>query len=233
LKLAILFLGILAFTGIACTGKKEGVKPETTKVVKPETARATDANPVKALIRRRETGVLAFDGTLFGLYVAGAADNPEVKESININSGEHIKVEQENSFEIRGPIDNAQRSKVGLPLRPEPKPAAWLKDVRAFEFVLNWTLDWKEHSKSWEDEELKVTVKETLKVEKVLDPKVTKTWTFTYVLNAGKEFLPSSFSSEGKEKSALEQTKNVIVPVRGPVLKEILAFINANRTSQN
>jgi hypothetical protein len=220
------------FAGMACTGKKEGVKPETTKAVKTEGAVATDPNAAKVLIRRRETGVLALDGTLFGLYLAGAVENPEVKESVDINSGGHIKVEQEYSSEIRGPVDNAQKSKVGLPLRAEPKPAAWSKDVRAFEFVLNWTLDWKEHPKSWEDEALKITVKETLKVEKALDSKVTKTWTFTYVLNAGKEFPPSSLSGDPKE-IALGQIKNVIVPVRGPVLKEILAFINANRTSQN
>ena len=232
LRLAVLFLGVLTFAGMACSGKKEGVKPETTKAVKPETAAAVDPNAVKVLIRKHETGVLAFDGQLFGLHLVGAVENPEVKESVNINSGQHIKVEEEDLFEIRGPIDNVQRKKVGLPLLAEPKPAAWSKDPKAFEFVLNWTLDWKEHPKSYDGEELRVTVKETLKAEKVLDPKVAKTWTYTYVLSGGKEFLPSSFSSEGKTNSALEQTKNVIVPARGPVLKEALAFINANRTSQ-
>jgi hypothetical protein len=211
---------------MACTGKKEGVKPGT--------AKAIDANSVKILIRERDTGVLAIDGMLYRLVMKTSEEkNPELKESVNINSGAHIKVEQEYSSEILDPYEDAKKSKVGLHSQAKPKPPAWSKDPKAFEFVLNWTQDWMEHSKLSSLDDLSITVAETLTVEKVSDPKVTKIWSFRYDLREVNSYLPSASSPEGKERSALEQIKNVIVPARGPVLKEVLAFINANRTSQN
>jgi hypothetical protein len=102
----------------------------------------------------------------------------------------------------------------------------WKKDPKNYDFLLDWNIDWMEQSKASLDQPLMLTVKETLKLEKVSDPKVTKSWTYTYNLHSP---AAVTTSTESDEKLALEQTKSIVIPLREPTLKEIKLFIETNK----
>jgi len=167
-------------------------------------------NPVKILVRKHDTGVLAFDGGAFHLHVMLAAGKDDIKQSTMLVSDRRIMVEEEYSITIRSPVkDNEQ------------KAAEWKKDPKNFDYLVSWTIESDEHTKTQMAENLKITVRETWKVDKVSDPSVTKTWNCTYVLEGGAISI--------SEKLAENETRKVVAPARAPIVKEIKAFVSSRQ----
>ena len=167
-------------------------------------------DPVKILVRKHDTGVLALDGGTFHLQVMLAAGKDDIKQSTMLVSDQRIVVEEEYSITLRSPVKGQ-----------EQKAAEWKRDPKNFDYLVSWTIESDEHTKTQVAENLKITVKETWKVEKVSDPSVTKTWTCTYVLEGG----AISVSQERAE----DEARKVVAPARAPIVKEIKAFVSSRR----
>lgn len=167
-------------------------------------------DPVKILVRKHDTGVLALDGGVFHMHVMLAAGKDDIKESTMLVSDRRIRVEDEYSITLRSPVKGA-----------EQKAAEWKKDPKNFDYLVSWTIESDEHTKTQMGENLRITVKETWKVEKVADPSVTKTWNCTYVLEGGAISI--------SERLAADAAKKVVAPARAPIVKEIKAFVISRR----
>jgi hypothetical protein len=167
-------------------------------------------DPVKILVRKHDTGVLALDGGVFHMHVMLAAGKDDIKQSTMLVSDRRIKVEEEYSITLRSPVKGA-----------EQKAAEWKKDPKTFDYLVSWTINSDEHTKTQMAEKLKITVKETWKVEKVSDPLVTKTWTCTYLLEGGAVSI--------SQKLAEDEVRNVVAPAREPIVKEIKAFVSSRQ----
>ncbi len=165
---------------------------------------------VKILVRKHDTGVLAFDGGAFHLHVMLAAGKDDIKQSTMLVSDRRIIVEEEYSISLRSPVK-----------RDEQKTAEWKKDPKNFDYLVSWTIESNEHTKTQMGENLKITVKETWKVEKVSDPSVTKTWNCTYMLEGGAISI--------SQKLAEDEVRSVVAPARAPIVKEIKAFVSSRQ----
>ncbi len=187
-----------------------------------EANKATAANTsspftptAKVLARERNTGVVAMDGLTSVMNYIATGVKDEVRRSTVFESGQGLDVQSEGHTEIKLPVDKKSSS-----------PAAWTRNPKDFDFLVNWEINWTEHQKTYVGEPLTLTVKETIQVEKVSDPKVTKTWTYTYDLHDPQSFNYPKITTP--EEVALDKTKTVIAPARGPVLNEVRSFILAN-----
>ena len=85
-------------------------------------------------------------------------------------------------------------------------------------------MDQQERRKNYYLDPLKIDVEETWTAEKTVDANVKKTWKCSYSVNA-----ESILDVNKPEKAAVGQTRSVIAPARGPILKEVREFIAANR----
>ena len=167
-------------------------------------------DPVKILVRKHDTGVLALDGGLFHTHVMLAAGKDDIKESTMLVSDRRIRVEEEYSITLRNPVKGT-----------EQKAAEWKKDPKNFDYLVSWTINSDEHTKTQMAEKLKITVNETWKVEKVSDPSVAKTWNCTYLLEGGAVSI--------SQKLAEDEVRKVVAPAREPIVKEIKAFVSSRR----
>lgn len=183
---------------------------------------------VKVLIRKVNTGVVALDGGFLLIDVEKAAQNakPQVLKNLRLTSAGGIRVEMESRTAIEFPGGQKWAEKQPYDTHGEAE-----RDAAGFDFLVSWTLDWHELSKYQLSDKLKIDVKETWKVEKVADSSVTQTWTLSYLLTE-EESLGLKDMTKRIAHAAVEQTATVIAPRRGPILKEIRAFIEANRAKR-
>jgi hypothetical protein len=213
LLIVISLLASMLFGG-GCSRGVNDQRRSSVNSAQPETANQgkTDA---KLLVRERLTGVLAVDGLTFYIRCRDAETNDK-GESTVLSSGDGLNVQSESHSEFKDPVTKKAAS----------TPQAWAKDPKDFDFQLDWDKDLNEHAKTSTGEPLKIAVSESLKLTKVSDPKVTKTWTYTYDLQG-----PASLyePNEGADQLALDQIKSRIRPVRDPLLKEIRSFIQSNK----
>jgi len=200
---------LMAMVLVACSCGRQDKKGET--------AGASPATkPVRVLVRERHSGVVAADGVLFIMSYTLAMTKDQEKQATELTSGAGLSVEPESHTEFRSPVDN----------KPFSSPANWKNDPKNFDFLLDWNMDWTEHSKTSMGQRLEVTVKENWKLEKVSDPAKNKSWSYTYDLKGPAQSISTT---EEDEKAASEQIKTVIRPLREPVLKEIRSFMDANK----
>ena len=162
----------------------------------------------KVLIRSVDTGTLAVDGLLYLVNLHLAAEKSDSKDSLLLFDTTQMRVDIEGVNQLTG---------AGKEKR-DAGPVEWKRDLKNYDFLVNVVRDYKEQTKTSFVAPLQIAVKETWKIEKVSDPSVTNTWNFEYMLNGGSDV--TSF-----KKTAAEQTERVLVPARGPVLKEIRAFV--------
>ena len=172
-----------------------------------------DAN---LLVRETHTGVMAADGLLFFIECTATQDNEQVKHTTTLESGDGINVQTETHSEFKDPVNK----------RPLATPKPWTKDPKDFDFLLDWIIDLNEHTKFSMGEQLQITVNESLKLMKVSDPKITKTWSYTYDLEEAQNL---GEPNKDPKEVALDQLKTRVSPARGPVLKEIRSFIQSNK----
>lgn len=202
---------ILSLGAWGCAKQSEQSKPPSDLDVK----NLPTSEPVKVLVQERYTGLLAIDGLAFLTTYMATEIKDEVKRTTTLDSGNGLVVEPEVQMEIKTPADKKPRS-------PEP----WKKDPKGFDFVLEWNKEWTEHEKKAFSEPFQATVNETLKLVKVSDPKVMKSWSYAYdIKNPG-----LTGDAKTLDEIILDQIRAVVSPVRAPVLKEIRAFINSNVT---
>lgn len=195
----VLFILIAASCSVvACKSGQTGSSPQLSQ---------TPAQR-KVLIRSVDTGTLAVDGLLWLVDLHLVAEKSAAKDSLLLSDTTGMNVEVEHMNQITGAGQEKQ----------ETKPPEWKRDPKNFDFLVNVIRDYKEQTKTSFGAPLQIAVKEIWKIEKVSDPSVTDTWDLAYTLNGGNEI-------SGLEKTAAEQTERVVVPARGPVLKEIRAFI--------
>lgn len=183
-----------------------------------ETANGTPASSnearSKVLVRNRNTGNLAVDGLLFQVHMLTAASGEDLKDQLWLRSDPAIEVREESGMEYRSPAGEKET----------PTPVAWKLDPKDFDFFVTWTVDSIEQKKSSFNEDLVIDVKEDWKVEKVSDPTKSQSWSFAYRLRA-----PGGFQKGLLEKTAIEQTNVHILPARVPILRDLKAFIAANK----
>lgn len=196
-------LFILLAASLAITNCKSGQSDSSSPLPQPPQS--------KVLIRTVDTGTLAVDGLLWLVDMHLASEKSAAKDSLRLSQTTGMSVQEEHVNEIRGPGQEKQ----------DKKPREWKLDPKNFDFLLNVTRDYQEHTKTSFSAPLQITVKETWNLEKVPDPSITNTWNLTYTLNGGSAI--ASF-----EKTAADQTEQIVVPARGPVLQEIRAFIEKN-----
>lgn len=186
-----------------------------------QTPKVSKSKPVRLLVRTVGTTRVAADGLVF-MYSLGTVEyqiektNPEVRENIQLFSGGSIEVEQESVGETEI-----------MTMEQKHEPIKWKKDPAGYDFLIIWAIEQHERSKYSLWDKLQIDVKETWKAEKVSDPTVTQTWETTYVLTD----TGMGYSNESQTRGATELIKTVISPARGPILKEIRAFIMANKTA--
>lgn len=214
--LRLILICVMAIVLAACSGGRQGGKGETGKSGDADGARPATTNAAKVLVRERHTGVVAADGLLFIMSYTLAMTKDEVRQGTEFRSGPGLSVEPESRTEFRNPVDK----------KPLSTPADWTKDPKNFDFLVDWNMDWTEHSKTFMGQGLEFTVKENWKLEKVSDPGTTKSWSYTYDLHGPAMFVGTT---EKDEEAASEQVKTVVRPLREPVLKEIRSFIEANK----
>lgn len=170
----------------------------------------------KLLLRERHTGVLAADGLLFFIECTAAEVKDEVRQTTGLNSGGGLNLQAETRSEFKNPVNK----------KPLSTPHPWEKDPKDFDFLLDWNIDLNEHTKLSMGEPLIITVNESLKLTKVSDPKITKTWSYTYDLEEAQNL---GEPNKDPNEVALDQLKTRVSPARGPVLKEIRSFIQSNK----
>jgi hypothetical protein len=207
---ALGFAVLVVFTGSSCKSKPAQSQGS---------AAPAAAQPVKVLLRKRTTGNLAIDGFLWQLSLASAIDQatPEVKDLIVLDSGPDLAVETEWIEETKIPLKEKDKKK--------KEPSTWKLDPKNFEFLVDWTLDQQEQTKFFFGDSLKITAKEIWKIERTTNPSVSRNWNCSYLMDGGWQI-----SKDDYEKAAKDQTEKVIAPARGPILKEIRAFIEANKS---
>ncbi len=137
------------------------------------TAAATP-QPVRVLLRNRNTGMLAVDGFLFQVHLLTTADNEDLKDQLMLRSGPTMSVQEEGGMEYRSPAGDKQT----------PTPVTWTFDPKDFDFFITWTVDSVEQKKVRFGADLVIAVKEEWKVDKVSDPSITKTWNCSYTIRA-------------------------------------------------
>jgi hypothetical protein len=149
----------------------------------PQSPKVSKLEPVKVLVHRLETGLVAADGYLYiwNLPKPAVKNKPEVAESVQLISGGPIEAEEESKMRVQVMTMGA------------PEPAEWEKNLAGYDFLISWTLDYHERTKYSLGDKLQIDVKETWKVEKA--------------------------------SAAAEQYEKVVAPARGPILKEIRAFM--------
>jgi len=200
---------VVAIALVACSCGRQGGKGDTT-------GSSPAIKPVRVLVRERNSGVVAADGLLFIMSYTLAMTKDQEKQATELTSETGLSVEPESHAEFRSPVDN----------KPLSSPANWKNDPKNFDFLLDWNMDWTEHSKTSMGQALQFTVKENWKLEKVSDPGRNKSWSYTYDLKGTAQLVATT---EQDEKAASEQIKTVIRPLREPVIKEIRSFIDANK----
>lgn len=194
----VLLILIAASFGVGCKPGQTGSSPQLSE---------GSAKP-KVLIRSVDTGTLAVDGLLYLVNLHLAAEKSDSKDSLLLTDTNKTRVDVEHVNQITGAGQKKE----------DAKPVEWKQDIKSYDFLVNVVRDYKEQTKTSLGAPLQIAVKETWKVEKVSDPSVTNTWNLAYMLHGGSDV--SSF-----KKTAVEQTEQVVVPARGPVLQEIRAFI--------
>jgi hypothetical protein len=207
-RLFFLTTGLLAVL-ITITSCAEDTREAGTS---PPAAAAPQA--IKVLVRNRNTGMLAVDGFLFQVHMLTTANSEGLKDQLWLKSDPTMNVQDENGLEYRSPAGDKQT----------PTPIVWRLDPKDFDFFVTWTVDSVEQKKANFNADLVIAVKEDWKVEKVSDPAITKTWTCSYTLRA-----PSRFEKGLLEKTSFEETNSHILPARSPIIRELRAFIEANK----
>ena len=211
----VLFIAGIATASLSCSAKRAGVGEQSVQNNSPPVERK-QPEPVRALIHRRDNSDVALMGAAFLDAMENAARkvSPDAQDPVLLSSRDDLKLEEEKSLVVW----NSRLEK--KPRQPEQ----WKWDPKDFDFLINWDVNSKEEPKYLMFDPLKITVSEIWKVNKVSDPAVTKSWTYSVTLNGGAE-IPAY------EKTAAEQVEKVVAPVRGPVLRQITEFNRANRSS--
>jgi hypothetical protein len=201
-----------------------------------EAPKAAALKPAKVLVRTSESTKCAADGYLWlaeawfwqaktiAAANKAAADKAASKpvdqaDAESVNLAPSLSLADSSLTVVEESLGDTAQGKSKQAKAEATPPKA---DPKDFDFLVTWNQEYKEQTKYSFNAPLQINGKETLKVEKVSDPSVTKTWSFDYVLNGGSKI-------EDYEKTAAEQNQKVIIPARAPVLKEIRAFINDNR----
>lgn len=206
--LPAVWLFSIGFVLLACSSKPVNSsvnQPNSTNQSKPVN------KPITVLVRHSDKDSCAADGLLYLAIIialgnkAASEQKTDVTDATLLISGNGLTVENE-FFDQEGKKD---------------KKPGWKLDPQNFDFLVTWNNENKENSKKSMKEALTIATTESITVEKVSAPSVTKNWTFSYILNAGPKI-------DAYEKTAEEQINSVIVPARGAVLKEIRAFIASN-----
>ena len=223
----VLFLSASSVLNQAC-------KPR--KATNVEAPKAVAIEPVKVLARSSESSKCAADGYLWLAEASfwqaktiatankAAADKAASKpvdkaDAESVNLAPSLSLADTGLTVVEEYVGDTEQGKSKKAKAEATPPKASPKD---FDFLVTWNQEYKEQTKYSFNAPLQINVKETLKVEKVSGPSVTKTWSFDYVLNGGSRI-------EDFEKTSAEQNQKVIVPARAPVFKEIRAFIIDNR----
>ncbi|MDQ3817085.1 MAG: hypothetical protein M3362_05275, partial [Acidobacteriota bacterium] len=129
-----------------------------------------------------------------------------------------LEVESEYSITVKSPDgDYWQDSSV-----------KWSREPADFDFVLNWAIDYREQLDARADLS-RIDVKETWTIYKVSDPAIKRTWSASYRLSRD---LRESSKMPVVEVAQI-QNKEIVAPVRGPILEEIRKYIIAKKTKRN
>jgi hypothetical protein len=193
-------------------------------------AKTVAGKPIKVLLRFTEG--LPFSGRLngpqttvviFTVQVAVAeVSRPSFKASTHLTSGGRMVVETDSI------VDREKQT--------------WKLDPQDFDFVVNWRRDWNVVGSNspfsinnylCKPERLHVSSSESWTIEKTVST-VKSTWEIPSYTLAGPLQYPDSIACMGKfpvpatQAFIARQVQSVIIPARGPVLKKVRAFINAN-----
>lgn len=201
---------LLLFIVLATTLSLPACKPNATST-QPDAAKAPETKPARVLVLSTTKSDCAADGYLWlAMMYASTAENlakkPELMEGSALASGKEMAVTEETIVEPPKGTDKPQQK----------------NDPKNFDFVVSHHTEYNENSKKSFDAPLQISVKETWKAAKVSDPSISKTWNFSYLLSGGADI--SKY-----DQTAEEQIQKTIIPVRSPHLKEIAAFVEANR----
>ena len=166
-------------------------------------AGAAKQQPIRLLFRGKQKFDLALDGITFWQHLIETAENAkaELKNDLWLRSTDQVRVDE------------------------EPNPDLWKHNPKDFEFLVTCDVNWEEQTKTSASAKLSIIVKESWKIERVAEPAASQTWTKSYVLTG--EALGAS--KEMQARTAAVQSETVIAPARGPILKEIRAFIISHK----
>lgn len=202
-------LFLIGFVQLACSSAAVNSNVSQQTPVSP--AKSEPARPITVLVRKSDKDSCAADG-LFYIVILSAIENKAAAEhqttiadGTMLLTGDGLTIERES-------YDPGEKGK---------KKPEWKLLPQNFDFLVTWNTENKEHSKRSMNDALMISTNESITVEKVSAPSITKTWTLSYTLNAGSKM-------DAYEKTAEQQINGVIIPARGPVLKEIRAFILSN-----
>lgn len=206
---------------------------------------------IRVLIRKRETGRLEAGGKIFEVFLMRADRNaqPDLKGQLHLfTENAHkffpentIEIEEEASYEVEewgNPIFLQKAVEaLGVPdkLRGYEQPgkktktAGWRQKTKDFDFVVYNEIVSKERPRGRQiyEADLLIFFNETWKVEKVADQKIRKSWNCAYQIKLSPMMLYTD--KELLDKNAMELTESNIAPARGPILKDIRAFLYANK----
>jgi len=165
----------------------------------------------KVLIRTLQTGYLAYDGLNFLFELRTQRHNSNLKGKLTTLQSEcqvHLQEDLQQNIEVYS--------------RPLFKKGAWGKPQELFDFVVTLKLDVYEREKQKFNSPLELIMDETWEIYKVENPNLKQTWEAYYNLQT--DYI--AHHSDIITLKAQKMLKDVIEPKRGPILRNICAFIH-------
>lgn len=167
----------------------------------------TAPRQARVLVRALVTG--AGGSHWFGLAISALASD------LGLVSGPTLRVREERTVRHEG----AKYQK-----RPGEE---WAVDPGKLDFLVNWNLEFLEHPKD-PSGRYRFTVTDSWRAQKTSDPSVNKTWTVSYDLAYESSIW---YDSPKRAQLSQEQAERVIAPLRGPIVREVVAFIESNSSN--
>jgi len=196
-----------------------GAQPKRTRDSgQPKASKTVESRNAKLLIRRLRTGVLAAGGIVLVVRLDEASLNypPELKDKLELESSAGLEVERDYVILVKSPGGDYYQDRV----------EKWAYEPAKFNFVLIWHSAYKEQLDS-EPYDLKIQVNETFEIYKASARSQKQKWSISYEL--ARDIRASSAEEKARDVQSLNE--NVIAPARSPILKEIRAFIEKQKTS--
>lgn len=236
MKIFLISTGLLAVLFFPASSNVEAQK-RTVSRRKPATNATVASRPIKALLRVElgmpfHRGQLNAAETRFVFLIvqlmAAEDSRPSFKSLIQLASGGRMMVEKDS-------VVDADKQ-------------TWKLNPTDYDFVVNWEREWSPSERPSElfsinnylckPERFRFSSSETWIVEKTSDPTVKNTWQVSSYTLSGPLQYPDSIACMMKQAPPVTnaflagQVQSVIVPARGPILKKVRAFINANTANK-